>query len=77
MDIAKQIETLRLKTEGRSGVPRGGGGFRVFKPPLPRNSEGRPKKRAKFNPIVKTVKKIAEFRTPTHQDARKKNAVKF
>ena len=28
--------------------------------------------RAKLNPIVKTVKKIAEFRKPTPQDVRKK-----
>ena len=47
------------------------GGVRVFKPP-PRNSEGPPKNRAKLNPIVKTVKKISEFRMPTHQDVRKK-----
>ena len=58
-----------------SGVSRGG--FRVFKPPPPQNSEGPPKNRAKLNPIVKTVKQIVEFRTPTHQDVRKKNAVKF
>jgi len=30
------------------------------------------KNRAKLNPIVKTVKKTAEFRTPTPQDVRKK-----
>ena len=53
-----------------SGVP--GGGFGCSNPPPPRNSEGPPKNRAKLNPIVKTVKKIAEFRTPTHQDVRKK-----
>ena len=29
--------------------------------------------RAKLNPIVKTVK-IAEFRTPTHQDVRKRGS---
>ena len=29
--------------------------------------------RAKINPIVKTVKKIAEFRTSTPQDVRKKD----
>jgi len=50
---------------------RNEGGFEVFKPP-PRNSEGPPKNRAKLNPIVKTVKKIAEFRTPKHQDVPKK-----
>ena len=54
-----------------SGVP--GGGFGLSNPP--RNSEGPPKDRAKLNPIVKTVKKkIAEFRTPTHQDVRKKGS---
>ena len=48
-----------------------GGGFGVFKSP-PRNSEGPTKNRAELNPFVKTVKKIAEFRMPTHQDVRKK-----
>ena len=52
-----------------SGVPREGLG--VFKPPPP---EGPPKNRAKLNPIVKTIKKIAEFRTPTHRDVRKKGS---
>jgi hypothetical protein len=48
------------------------GGFGCSNPP-PRNSEGPPKNRAKLNPIVKTVKKKnAEFRTPAHQDVRKK-----
>ena len=46
----------------------------MFKPPPPRNSEGPPKNRAKLNPIVKTVKQIAEFRTPTHQDVPKKGS---
>ena len=53
-----------------SGVPRGGG-FRVFKPP-PEIPKALQKNRAKLNPIVKTVKKFAEFRTSTHQDVRKK-----
>ena len=53
----------------RSGVPRGGWGVQT---PNPRNSEGPPKNRAKLNPIVKTVKQIAEFMTPTHQDVPKK-----
>ena len=48
-----------------------GGGFGCSNP-TPRNSEGPPKNRAKLNSIVKTVKKIAEFRTPTLQDVRKK-----
>ena len=30
--------------------------------------------RAKLNPIVKTVKTIAEFRMPTHQDVPKKGS---
>jgi hypothetical protein len=42
-----------------------------------RNSEGPPKNRAKLNPTVKIVKKVAEFRMPTHQDVQKKKAVKF
>ena len=50
----------------------GGEGFGCSNSPPPRNSEGPPKNRAKLNPIVQTVKKkIAEFRTPTHQDVRK------
>jgi hypothetical protein len=59
-------------TPWSSGVPRGVVG--VFNPPPPRNSEGPPKNRAKLNPIVKTVKKIAEFMMPTHQDVRKKGS---
>ena len=50
-----------------------GGGSGVQTPP-PRNSEGPPKNRAKLNPIVITVKKIAEFRTPTQQDVPKKGS---
>ena len=56
-----------------SGVPRGGDWG--VQPP-PGNSEGATKNRARLNPIVKTVKEIAEFRAPTHQDVPKK-AVKF
>jgi len=44
----------------------------VFNPP--RNSEGPTKNRAKLNPIVKTVKKNAEFMMLTHQDVRKKGS---
>ena len=54
-----------------SGVPMGGGVWGVQTRP-PRNSEGPPKNRAKLNPIVKNVKQIAEFRTPTPQDVLKK-----
>ena len=50
------------------------GGFGVFKPPPPRNSEGPPKNLAKLNPIVKTVKKSAEFMMLTHQDVQKKGS---
>ena len=39
-----------------------------------RNSEGPPKLRVKLNPIVKTVKEIAEFMMLTHQDVRKKGS---
>jgi len=48
----------------------GGGEFGGSTPPpeIPKA----PQNRAKLNPIVKTVKKIAEFRKPTHQDVRKK-----
>ena len=55
---------------GSQAVAYRGGVCGVQTPP--RNSEGPTKNRAKLNPIVKTVKKIAEFRTPTHQDVRKK-----
>ena len=40
----------------------------------PQNSEGPTKNRAKLNPIVKTVKKIAAFRMPTHKDVLKKGS---
>ena len=52
-----------------SGVPRGFWG--VSKPPeIPKALQNR----AKLNPIVETVKKNSEFRTPTPQDARKKGS---
>jgi hypothetical protein len=50
------------------------GGVWGVQTPLPRNSEGLPKNRAILNPIVKTVKKIAEFMMLTHQDVRKKGS---
>ena len=50
------------------------GGVWGVQTPLPRNSEGLPKNRAKLNPIAKTVKKIAEFMMLTHQDVRKKGS---
>ena len=53
----------------------GGGGLGCSNP-SPRNSEGPPKNRAKLNPIVKTVKQIAEFRAPTHQDVWEKRQVR-
>ena len=46
----------------------------MFKHPPPRNSEGPPKNHTKLNPIVKTVKQIAEFMMLTHQDVRKKGS---
>ena len=49
------------------------GGLGCSNPP-PRNSEGTTKNRARLNAIVKTVKTIAEFRMPTHQDVRKKGS---
>jgi len=39
----------------------------VFNPPPPEIPKAL-QNRAKLNPIVKTVKKLVEFRTPTHQD---------
>ena len=52
------------------GVPRMGGIWGVYPPPeIPKALQNR----AKLNPIVKTVK-IAEFRTPTPQDVRKKGS---
>ena len=60
----------QLGSHWTSGVPRGVSGVQT----PPRNSEGLPKNRAKLNPILKTIKKIAEFRTPTHQDVPKKGS---
>jgi len=51
----------QCRTEGGGG----GGGFKPL-PLIPKPLQ----KRAKLNPIVKTIK-IAEFRTPTLQDVRK------
>jgi len=51
----------------------------MFNPPFPPPPEI-PKalqNRGKLNPIVKTVKKIAEFRTPTPQDVQKKKGSKI
>ena len=53
----------------RSGVPRG-----VFNTPPPSEIPKTLQNCAKFNPILKTVKRIAEFRTPTPQDVRKKGS---
>jgi len=53
-----------------SGVPREGGlGCSNPAPEIVKALQNH----AKLNPIVKTVK-IAEFRTPTYQDARKKGS---
>jgi len=49
------------------GVPRGVGGWNP--PEIPKALQNR----AKLNPIVKLLK-IAEFRTPTHQDIWKKGS---
>ena len=48
-------------------------GFGVFKPP-PRSSEGPPKNRAKFNPIVKTVKKLLKLGRQHPKMFRKKDS---
>ena len=53
-----------------SGVPKGGLG--CSNPP-PRDSEGPPKS-CKTQPDCEICKKIAEFRTPTPQDVRKKGS---
>ena len=45
----------------------------MFKPP-PKFRRSSKKKRAKRNPIVKTVKKVAEFMMLSHQDVRKKGS---
>ena len=55
-----------------SGVPRGGLGCST----PPRNSEGPPKS-CQTQPDLWKLLKMAEFRTPTHQDVREKKAVKF
>ena len=59
----------------RSDVPKGGGGLGVFKPPPPEIPKAL-QNRAKFNPIVKTVKNswISEANTPRCSE---KKAVKF
>jgi len=57
-----------------SGVPRGVG---VFKHRLPPEIPKALQNRAKLNLICEKMLKIAEFRTPKHQDVRKKKAVKF
>ena len=53
-----------------SGIPKGGGVGEFKRPPPPEIPKVL-QNRTKLNPIVKTVK-IAEFRTPTPQDYRKK-----
>jgi len=57
-------------TRHNSGVPRGGGGVRVFI--LPQNSEGPPKS-CQTQPDCENLK-IAEFRMPTLQDVREKGS---
>jgi len=52
---------------------RGGGEFGGIKPPPPRNSEGPPKSCQNSTRLRKLLK-IAEFRTPTPQDVRKKGS---
>ena len=55
--------------KGRQWRTEGGWGFNP-PPKIPKALQNR----AKLNPIVKTVKKITEFRTPTPQDVRKKRS---
>ena len=57
-----------------NGVPWGGLGSST---PLPRNSEGPTKNRAKLNPIVKTVKKKLLNLGCQHTKMFGKKAVKF
>ena len=57
-----------------AGQWRTEGGFGVFKPPPTEIRKALQKNRAKLNPNVKTVKQIAEFRTPMHQDVPKKGS---
>jgi hypothetical protein len=54
-----------------SSVSRGGGGVGCPNPPKIQKVL---QNRAKLKPIVKTVKKIAEFRTPTPKDVREKGS---
>jgi len=56
---------MKCGTEGARGL---WGGFKPPTPEIPKALQNR----ANLNRIVKTVKKIAEFRTPTPQDVRKK-----
>jgi len=55
-----------------NGVPKGGGGLGVSTQPPPPNSESPPKS-CQTQPDCENLK-IAEFRTPTHQDVRKKGS---
>jgi len=55
---------------------RAGGGGWGFKPPPPPEIPKALQNRTKLNPIWKLLK-IAEYKTPTHQDVREKKAVKF
>ena len=64
-----QTHTPRLQGHGGPvAYPVGWFGGSTPPPEIPKALQNR----AKLNPIVKTVKKIAEFRTPTPKDVRKK-----
>ena len=65
-------EAASTQTTWRSVAYRGGGGFLGCSAPPPRNSEG-PPKLCQTQPDCENLK-IAEFRTPTHQDVRKKGS---
>jgi hypothetical protein len=60
--------------QGIAVAYRGGewGGCGVQLPPTPRNSEGPPKS-CQTHPDCEKLLKIAEFRTPTIQDVKKKD----
>ena len=55
-------------------LTEGGGVWGVQNPHPPEIPKALQKSRAKLNSNVKTVKQIAEFRTPTSQDVPKKGS---
>jgi len=66
--LYSQQPTSDLQSDTTAVAYRGWGGLNPPHPEIPKTFQNR----AKLDPIVKTVKKTAKFRTPTPQDIRKK-----